>query len=95
MLENQSINVKRIDLLFSKSCLRDFFTNDTLSRIPKETESKSVSLESLERLTIVLKSIITSTLGISKFNILDMLKSVNRNPHKFLDLLKIINSYYS
>lgn len=60
MLNNNTLNITKLDLIFSKSCLRDLFISETLRRIPKLLKIKKIPMECLEKLKLVIQSIITS-----------------------------------
>ena len=81
---NHILNPKRAEKLFIKSCLRDMFMKECLKRIPEKRQPVLLAHDSYLSLSISLKAIVHS-----------MLKTNESDSAKFIDLIRILNTFYS
>jgi hypothetical protein len=82
--DQQIVNVNRVQKLFNKASLRDSFIKECVVRIPEKTQIISISHESFTNMSIVLMSIIKHMENVH-----------DTEAAKVLDVVRIINTYYS
>lgn len=81
---NHILNPKRADKLFVKACLRDMFMKECLKKIPEKRQPVLLAGDSYASLNIALKAIVNS-----------MLKTNESDSAKFIDMIRILNTFYS
>lgn len=81
-LEDGSLNTQKLNILFQKKGLRDFFLRETLRLIPPKTKLKLLEYTTLMKLKQVMQSVLTS-----------MLSSLERDPQGFLEALFVLNGF--
>ena len=82
--DQQIVNSSRVQKLFNKASLRDLFLKECIKRIPEKSQMISISHESFTNMSIVLKSIIKH---------MESVHDVDST--KVLDLVRILNTYYT
>lgn len=82
--DNQNINPVRVERLFQKGSLRDTFIKECIKRIPEKKTLILMNSESFLNIATALKAVVTN-----------MAKANERDPAKFIDLLRILNTFYS
>ena len=82
--DNQMANPRKVERLFQKASLRDVFLKECVKRIPETKTLIVMSPDSFSNLSTSLRAIV-----------LCMIKTNERDAAKFIDLLRILNTFYT
>lgn len=82
--DQQIVYLKRADKLFSKASLRDLFIKECIKKLTEKRQMTCISQESFANMSISLKCIIKHMQNVHE-----------RDPAKFIDLIRILNTFYT
>lgn len=82
--DQQIVYLKRADKLFSKASLRDLFLKECIKKFTEKRQMTCISQESFANMSVALKCIIKHAQNVHE-----------KDPAKFIDLIRIMNTFYT